>query len=217
MPCALPICILAGAALGSASAPTDSLVFRRTYAPGEKLTYTAQLQMSGTDMAIDSIVKLTVVKKTPEAKPQITVAADKYAAAGKDLKPSQRPRSLVVTLGANNLPEDLELKRGDSDIYTWLIIGAMTADKSVEVGAEFPISWSSKAGIAISIKGSGKLTALDPVAKTASVTWTFSVSTGAMDAGECVLKSVYDVANCSLKSCEGTLMNEFCTISIRRQ
>jgi hypothetical protein len=175
------------------------------------------MKMSGMDMTLDSIVKVAVRKKTLDAKPQISLVTTKYESTGPNVTPSEKPRDIVITVGANSMPEDLELKKGDSDIYPWLLIGAMTADKAVEVGQEFPESWSSKGDIPMAIKGTGKVTALDSVAKTASVTWTFSVSVGGTDVGKAVLKSVYDAANCRLESCEGTIMDGMCSISIKRQ
>jgi len=217
MPCAILTWILAGAALASGRPATDSLVFKRTYADGEKLVYHGIVTMSGSDMKLDSIVKVTVARKTLDAKPKITVVSATYQSTGTGVLSSPKPRDLALTLGANNLPDDLQMKKGDNSLFPTLFIAAMTADKSIDVGQEFPVSWSSKGDIPVGIKGTGKLTGLNPAAKTAGVTWTYALSVGGMDVGACTLKCVFDVGNCSLKSCEGTLMNGMFSISIKRQ
>lgn len=217
MTIAIPICALACAVMGSTHAGVDSLTFNRTYKDGEKLSYHAVMKMSGSDVTLDSIVSVSVAKKTADSKPRITMATTKYESTGTNVTPSPKPRDIVAGLVANNLPDALGLQQGDSSIYPMLFFAGMTADKSVNVGQEFPVVWSSKGDTPLAIKGKGKLTALDTVAKTASVTWTFSLSMGGQDVGQNVLKSVYDTSNCSLKSCEGTMTNGMFSISIKRQ
>jgi len=208
-------CVLAFSALANPVPLTDPVNFVRTYEPNEKSSYQIQMTMNGMDMGANASVEVTAKKKTPTSKWQMTVVTTKIAATGQDTTPPEKPDDLVVTLSANNLPEDLNLKKMDV-LNFWLIVGQMTAGKPVELGQEIPVNWSSKAGFIMGVKGSGKVTVVDPTAKTTSVTWTLDMSVSGQSMGETVFKSVYDTKNFSLKSCEGTAMKGSFLFKVKR-
>lgn len=208
-------CLLAFSAFASPVPITEPVNFVRTYEPNEKSTYQIQMNMIGMDMATNGTVEVTVRKKTPTSKWQMTVITTKIAATGENVTPPEKPEDLVATLGANNLPEDLNLKKMDY-LNFFLVVGQMTAGKPVELGQEIPVNWSSKDSLSMGVKGSGKITAVDPVAKTTSVTWTLDMLAGGQSMGASVFKSVYDTKNFSLKTCEGSVARDSFAFKVKR-
>lgn len=215
MLCTVLASLMAGVAPADPPSAAPSLDFTRTYAANEKLTYSCVLKNKSLNIELDCVIRQSAQKKSSDAKPQLTLATTKYESSSPDVAIGDKPDDLTTTLGPNNMPENLQVKKLDY-MNVFLLLASMTVGKTVEVGQEFPVSWSSKGGFIIGVKGTAKLAALDLAAKTAKVVWALALTINGVDGGNIVLNSVLDTANCSLMSCTGTALNGQFTIDLKR-
>jgi len=199
-------CVLALSASSGPHPPTNAVNFVRAYEQNEKSTYELRLRTKGGGMDADSTVEIAARRDTQASKWRITISTTKVAVSGHVTAhldgPPQKPEPLVTTLGTNNLPQELNLTQTEL-LVPFVMVAGMTADKPVYVGQKIPLNWSTKGKFVVGFKGSGKIVAVDPVAQTAAVTWTFDLFVDGVNLGETVFRSVYDTSNFSLKSCNG--------------
>jgi hypothetical protein len=180
--------------------PAQEANFARTYKANEKPAYTFEMSMPALKGTMSVDIQQAVTKALANGKAEMTMKSSRYQTAGETSK-SQKPDDWKGTVGANNMPDKLRMQ-GTNFIYVMFSVAGMTADKAVKVGDEYALSWTSEEE-GVGLKGTGKVLAIDPAAKTIQSQIAMKIAIQGQELGTLVFTSLFASEDGSLASSNG--------------
>ena len=184
-------------AAGFPASPGDSVNFKRAYTVNQTAHYSVTMGLPGA-MTMTGHVQTTVINATPDGA-TVRFKALKLDMGGLPASSDPLP-DLTTKVGPSGMPNGATIKNSQ-EFFVFLAAAGITPNQPANIGDSVSVHWQNDPKD-VTFDGQGKLTQLDPAAKTLTVAWNLTMTPSG---GKFKLTSIYSTVDFSLKSSQGTM------------